>query len=92
MTSQTKHFIELPDVLAFRFECPKCHSFTVIPVDGFLNVPPACPNGCGKEWEETHAHGVTEAFDGLVAAIRLVQRKTSQFGLAFSLEIRESGE
>lgn len=89
MTSQTKHFVELADVLSFRFECPNCHCSAIIPIDGFRAVPAVCPNGCGKEWEQAYAHGVTEAFSELVAAMRLIQRRTSQVGLLFSLEIAE---
>jgi len=89
MTSQTKHFIELSDLLAFRFECPQCHCSTIIPLKGFNSVPRMCRNGCGREWEQLHAHGVTEAFNEWIAAMRFVQDRTSQLGLLFSLEIKE---
>ena len=89
MTKQSKTFIDLSDVLSFRFECPGCHCSAIIPVDGFMAVPAACPNRCGKEWEQQFEHGVSEAFRELVNAMRLVQRKTAHAGLPFSLEIRE---
>ena len=89
MTTQTKYFMELSDVLAFRFECPKCHCSTIIPIKDFNTVPKTCPNGCGREWEQLHTHGVTEAFNEWIAVIRLIQDRTSQLGLLFSVEITE---
>ena len=73
MTKQSKTFIELSDILSFKIECPQCHCSTVIPVDGFHNVPRMCPNGCTREWEQLHTHGVTEAFNEWIAAMRLVR-------------------
>jgi hypothetical protein len=90
MTSQTKQFIELSDILAFRFECPNCHCSTIIPVKGFNVVPTRCPNGCGREWEHQHTHGVTESFKEWVGAMELIRDRTKQLGLSFSLEIAES--
>ena len=89
MTRQTKTFIELSDMLAFKIECPDCHCSTVIPVDGFHSIPMMCPNGCTREWEQLHSHGVTEAFNEWIVAMRLVRDRTSQLGLKLSLEIRE---
>ena len=89
MTSQTKHFIEFSDVLAFRFECPECHCSTIIPLTGFNAVPRMCPNGCGREWEQLHSRGVTEAFNEWIGAMRLIRDRTSQLGLLFSLEIAQ---
>jgi len=89
MTSQTKQFIELDDILSFRFECPKCHCSTSIPIKEFIAVPRTCPNGCGAEWEQIGARGVTEAFNELLGAMKLVASRTSQLKLGISLEIVE---
>jgi len=51
-----------------------------------------CPNGCGREWEQLHSHGVTEAVDEWRNAMRLIQDRTSQLGLRFSFEIAEPTE
>jgi|ERR1035441_8124849 hypothetical protein len=59
---------------------PRVRSSTLIPVNGFNTVPRICPNGCGREWEQLHTHGVTEAFNEWIAAMRLVQDRTSQLG------------
>ncbi len=35
MTSQTKKFVELSDIIAFRFECSKRYAYATIPCDNF---------------------------------------------------------
>ena len=92
MTNQTKQFIELSDILAFRFECPSCHCSTIIPLKGFNVVPARCPNGCGREWEQLHTHGITESFREWIGAMELVRDRTSQLGLLFSIEITEAAK
>jgi len=89
MTCQNRTFIELSDILSFRFECPECRCAVAIPIVEFNHVPRECPNGCGRDWEEMNSHGVGEAFDELGRSMRLVQGKISKVGLSFSLELKD---
>jgi hypothetical protein len=87
MTEQTRHFVELSDVLSFRLECPDCHCSVVFPVAKFQGTPRSCPNGCGKQWEQLHARAVADALSEFVGSIQMVERITLHTGLLFSLEI-----
>jgi len=50
MTSETKHFIELSDVLGFRFECKNCHTSVMLPLNEFqAGLLYNCPN-CRRDW------------------------------------------
>jgi ribosomal protein S27AE len=51
MTTQTKTFIELSDILSVRVECGKCHSTVTIPIDRKMSFSGMghCPN-CGEAW------------------------------------------
>ena len=87
MTEQTKHFLELSDILAFRLECPGCHTFVTVPITRFQQVPRYCPNGCGREWEQLSNRHLNESLSGLVESIKIVERTTLHNGVLFSLEI-----
>ena len=51
MTSQTKHFIELSDIVALRFECKHCHATVSLPISADIKVESLriCPN-CNEPW------------------------------------------
>lgn len=51
MTTQTKTFIELSDILSVRVECGKCHSTVTIPIDRKMSFDGLghCHN-CGSPW------------------------------------------
>lgn len=87
MTEQTKHFVELSDVLAFRLECPGCHTFVTVPITTFQQMPRNCPNGCGRAWEQLSNRHLNESLSGLVESIKMVERVTLHNGVLFSLEI-----
>jgi hypothetical protein len=88
MTSQTKKFIEIPDIIAFRFECADCHTCATIPTDNFQKMPRACVN-CGAEWAIPHSPSVQETFQHLGEAMRSAQRCAESRKIVFSLELKE---
>jgi uncharacterized paraquat-inducible protein A len=51
MTSQTKHYIQLSDILAVRFECKECGAAVSLPISMKINFSriSVCPN-CGNPW------------------------------------------
>jgi DNA replicative helicase MCM subunit Mcm2 (Cdc46/Mcm family) len=51
MTTQTKTFIELSDILAVRVQCSKCQSTVTMPITREMSFAGMrhCPN-CGKPW------------------------------------------
>lgn len=51
MTSQTKRFIELSDILSLHFECAHCGAALLIPLSKeiFVKKLYACPH-CGRQW------------------------------------------
>jgi hypothetical protein len=53
MTSQTKHFIDLSDIVALRFECRRCHATVSLERSGEITVSSLriCPN-CREPWAQ----------------------------------------
>ncbi len=51
MTSKTKYYVELSDILAVRCECKRCRATVSIPIvrDARTNGLYSCPN-CNEEW------------------------------------------
>jgi len=51
MTSQTKHYIELSDILGLRFECAACNASVSFPLSQKFDLEKLsdCP-GCSKTW------------------------------------------
>jgi hypothetical protein len=88
MTSQTKKYIEVSDIIAFRFECSECHAYATIPCDDFRRMPRSCVN-CGAEWEAPHSGAVEEAFQQLGQAMRDAQRNADSRKITFSMELKE---
>jgi hypothetical protein len=72
MTSKTHHYIELSDVLGFRFECKYCGAATSYPVDAIFNYTKisTCPS-CTKPWVRTEAgSSIEEDISTVVQGIR----------------------
>jgi hypothetical protein len=91
MTSQTKKFIEIPDIIAFRFECLECHAYATIPFNNFQKFPRSCIN-CGAEWEVAHTSHLSDIFQQLGQVMRDAQRRADSRKITFSLEIKEEAK
>ena len=101
MTSQTKHFIELSDIVGLRLQCrnEKCDTSLLLGLDkeaGNLsslialdnNVLTMCP-GCGSAWM---GDGLRMTFDSEIKKfLRLmgeVKRLEPKFGCSMTFEIK----
>src|ERR1700722_5900230 len=91
MTSPIKKVREIPDIIAFRFECLKCHAYTTVPADNFLKLPRQCVN-CDAEWEAPRTSYVHEAFQHLGEAMRRAQKCAESRDIVFSLELKEESK
>ena len=62
MTSQTKRFIQLSDILGLHFECTHCDSTLLIPLSReiFIKKLYACPH-CGNPWIKRLEGGSVES-------------------------------
>ncbi len=72
MTSQTKHFIELPDVVALQFECERCGGTVSLSLakDMRLQMLRVCPN-CDRPWMQLPSGSTAElALKDFIAATK----------------------
>ena len=89
MTTQTRRYIELKDILALRFECRKCGGAISIPLADWQRIPSICPNctveftGTLREGGDSTQHILKEFRNALRNIARIVDNKP----LALSLEI-----
>jgi hypothetical protein len=101
MTSQTKTFIELSDILGLRLQCKACGCALLLntEVDGgaIENVLSAnntvlakCPT-CGEIWAQNSRQSAAWDSDikDFVRKIRDLRKIEPAFGCVFSLEIRD---
>jgi len=101
MTSQTKHYIELPDILAIRFECKDCGSAVSLPISPNMSFSrlSTCPN-CGRSWLLIMQTSMEPVLKECAAAIQEATAKLKQHqsileasgfkGFSLSLEIAET--
>jgi ribosomal protein S27AE len=99
MTTQTKTFIELPDILAVRVECGKCHSTVTMPIARNMNFAgmKRCPN-CGNAWLAVEMSSIEPQIKACAESIRATvdelknwQKTLSTMGsdgFSLSLEIK----
>ena len=85
MTSQTKKFIEVSDILAFRFQC-KCGSMIVTPIEGYKEMPIACTN-CGHSFYDVNNDSIPRMFKSVITALHQAQLTAKNRNFGFSLEI-----
>src|SRR2546425_1101954 len=85
MTSQTKHFIELSDVVALRCECKECHASLLLQLPAQLsNTIQKCPN-CYRPWVRTEEGDMLEPdVDRLLQALRQVESLQAALGCSLS--------
>ena len=102
MTSQTKTFIELPDIIGLRLDCKTegCSTSISVGIDRetgtFTNILAVnnrvlvqCPN-CGSPWMTL---GPSAAFDSevkqFIRTMNEVKKATPKFGCGVMLEIKQ---
>ena len=101
MTSETKRFIELSDIIGLRLKCSSCECSLLLdtqkeggPIDNLMASNNAtlskCPT-CGEGWTQFRERG--EPWDSdikdLLRKLRLLKRVEKNFGCSLSLEIKE---
>jgi hypothetical protein len=96
MTSHTKHYIDLSDIVALRLECKHCRGTISLPIHSEIRAQSlrACPN-CNEHWASLHQGANMEiAITNLVDTLKdfeLAFRKRSEFsqegGFLLSVEI-----
>jgi uncharacterized C2H2 Zn-finger protein len=50
VTFETRTTIEIRDIVAVEFECPRCHAKMNIPLNAENIVPLKCNRGCEPQW------------------------------------------
>lgn len=98
MTSQTKHYVYLSDVVALRGECGRCGATLSLPI----NLTPmrveglrVCPS-CNEPWAQSNGSSIEPSIKEFVdklrqlgdAAERMNKLVTGDGGFSLSLEVR----
>jgi protein-arginine kinase activator protein McsA len=92
MTSQTKQYIELTDVLAAHLQCKACKAALSVPIES-RRLPETCPN-CNEQWANARSERkVAETFQTFVAAYQSLRHmlhgeNPASVGFTLALEIR----
>ena len=87
MTTQVKHFIEVSDITAMRFECP-CGNAVITPIAKYKEMPLACSN-CGHKFAYYENNVVQQRYQSLLDALKSVEEGATLMGFKFLLEIRQ---
>ena len=90
MTSQTKKFIEIADLIAFRFEC-KCGSIVVTTIAGYKEMPVTCSN-CGHQFAALENYSTQQVFKNMITALQKAQQTAEAREFKFAFEIEEDAE
>ena len=104
MTSQTKYYVELSDILALRCECKRCHATVSLPIvrDARTNGLYNCPN-CNEPWMVFQQGQSSQSIDPTVRdfmnsltklgeVIRRTEDLLKEGGFALSLEVRKEAD
>lgn len=91
MTSQTKKFIEVSDILALRCECRhgKCRTSLTIPVEDVsgreMRLCPTCKESWAQLLESSYESLITE----FVEKLRKLKEAEKHLGCGLTLEIKD---
>jgi hypothetical protein len=97
MTSRTRHYISLEDLLGLNFNCRDCHTSVDIALERVNQLPQKCPN-CGQAWmtpqrgdmNGSPIFGAIQQFIGQLNAMKSEAGNTTQ-PLNFSLTVEIEG-
>lgn len=104
MTSQTKKFIELSDILAVKCECrnPECKTTLILPIESgtgqvysLLNpnneVFDHCPN-CGKAWAVFGDSSFAREIQRALQQLNRLNELQDKLGCSLTLEVKEEAK
>ena len=88
MTSQTRHYIEVSDILALRCECKHCQAVLTLPLGKDVGKSLLlCPR-CGKGWTRLENSTNEVLVSDFVNRVETLAAQMPHMGFALSLEIR----
>jgi hypothetical protein len=91
MTSQTKQFIELADILAFRLECKHCGSSLLVSLKKVGTLPLACVN-CNSDWFDDPDNLGRAAIGQFMGTAKKLNALLDKQGVKFSIEVTPFAE
>jgi hypothetical protein len=91
MTSETRLFIKVDDVLAFHFECGTCHATTSVPLAQMKRIPERCIN-CLADMAGFKEEQTVQAIMELTRQLQNIARLMEQKNFVFRLEVATSDE
>jgi len=101
MTTQTKRFIELSDLLGLRFECKECHASLFLPLSKVLIASRlrSCPH-CNHPWLAVmNGQSGTSVYGDVSEVVDAVRKLASRFdgtlgfpvGCSMLVEVADKG-
>jgi len=86
MTTQTKHFVDLPDIMAVRLECKNCQSSFLVSLRRASKLPYACVN-CGDAlWDDPDSLAL-KAIENFIAIMKKIGPLMEKQPVNFSVEV-----
>ncbi len=92
MTTQTRRFIELKDILALRFDCRKCGASISVPMGDCHRIPSACSNCLGDFTNGFGGDSTGKVLGEFANSLKHVVRLVDDRPFVFSLEIVAENE
>jgi hypothetical protein len=92
MTSQTRHYIEVSDILAIRCECRECHAVLTLPLsrDAGKSLL-VCPR-CNKGWARQENSTSEVLIDEFAQKVEQLAGTLPHLGFALALEIKHKDQ
>jgi len=90
MTAQTKHYIEVSDIIALRCECSDngCHAVLTLPLTRDVGKHLLrCPV-CNRRWTELENNTCEILVSEFAAKVGTLAAQLPNFGFSLSLEIK----
>jgi hypothetical protein len=94
MTSKTRHYVDLTDVLSSQIECIECGATVTLPIIS-TQLPKICPN-CTNTWVDPYSvRKVDEYYASFINAYKTLLRvmdgqNPPPLGFRLSLEVKHS--
>ena len=86
MTSETKSFIELADIIAFHFECRNCHATATRTIADLQRWPTECSN-CGTDWCGLDNQSTKKILEDFALQLKAASRTSRDKQFLFRLEV-----